>query len=263
MNQKIGLFVIDKCTNQTIILKRSTPYNDSICTPQDGFVEEYCIPRGGLKHENETDLECGIREFIEECQIFFSEFYILPETFNLQWRDPPNKLWKYKILFLFVSMKNSFPIQPFNVRIISDKICSMIRNINYNSFYKISDCEECFLKYKIPCIKTIMAHVEIPQHLIDMATNNYMKINNVPENLQRQILNSKNVSSLIENHKFLKPFRKDIKKIQGIRRENIYKIVMVLQNYYTLMNTRLKLYSESNYLDFFKFIDNILVTYKI
>lgn len=264
MHRKIGLFVIDKTTKQTIILKRSTPYNDSTyVVQQDGFVEEYCIPRGGLKHEHESELECGIREFIEECQIFFSEFYILPETFNLQWRDPPNKLWKYKILFLLVSMKDSFTVLPFNVRLISDKICTMIREIDFSNSIVTSNCNECITKFNVTCVKSAITHVKIPHSVIYEATNNQLNMNKIPQKLQHKILVNRNLSSLIENHKILKPFRKDIKKIQGIQRENIYKMIMPVNHYILLMNNRLKLYANSNYMDFFIFLRKLILTYNI
>lgn len=263
MHQKVGLFVIDRATNQTIILKRSTPYNDSVNTYQDGFVEEYCIPRGSLKHENESELECGIREFIEECQLFFSEFYILPETFELEWRDPPNKLWKYKIFFLLVSIKHSFSVLPFNVRLISDSICNIIRDIDFSTSIIPAECKECILKYNKQCMKPTMTHVQIPKSIIHDAMSNPMNINKIPEDLQRQILINTNLTSLIDNNKILKPFRKDIKKIQGIHRENIYKIIMTINNYIILMNKRLKFYFSSNYVDFFIFIEKILLTYSL
>lgn len=261
-HQKIGLFVIDKDTKQTIILKRSTPYNDSVKTLDGGFVEEYCIPRGNLKHDNETDLECGVREFIEECQLFFSEFYIIPETFDLEWRDPPNKLWKYKIFFLFVSMKHSFSVLPLNVRYISSTICSMIRDIDFTKSIEQSECKECLRKYNIQCMKSAITHVKIPINIIHIAATN--TINKIPENIQRHILtNKKNLSAFIDKNKILKPFRKDIKKIQGIQRENIYKMIMHINDYMQLMNKRLKYYTTSNYRDFFVFIQKISVTYDI
>lgn len=263
MHQKVGLFVIDKSTNQTIILKRSTPYNDSVIESHCGFVEEYCIPRGSLKHDNESELECGIREFIEECQLFFSEFYILPETFNLEWRDPPDKLWRYKIFFLFVSMRHSFSVLPFNVRLISNTICSMVREIDFTKSITHSSCSECKLKYNIQCTKPAITYVKIPNSVVNLASHNPMHINKIPDYIQQQMLINTNLTHLIDNHKFLKPFRKDIKKLQGIHRENIYKIIMTINNYIVLMNKRLRLYSTSNYADFFIFIERLILSYNI
>lgn len=263
MHCKVGLCVIDSATNQIIVLKRSTPYNDSLKTNSGGFVEEYCIPRGGLKHENETYLECGIREFVEECQIFFSEFYILPETFDLRWSDPPHKIWQYKILFLLVSMKNHFPVLPLNVRAVTEKICEVVNNIELNEFYNECCCKKCKADVEVRYIQPKVVKVTIPDSVVALAKTNSLEANNIPVSVQNQILMSKNLSSLMESNKSLRIFRKDIKKFHNIKRENIYMMIMHVRNYYILMNKRLKLYSSSNYADFFIFIERLLFIYKI
>lgn len=248
--RRVGLFVIDKTTNQTIILKRSVPYIDSLNCDilENGFVEEYCVPRGSIKHNNEVDIQCGIREFIEECQLFFSEFFILPESFELTWQDPPQKVWSYKILFLSVSMEHIFPILPFNVKIVSDKIRNMLTEIKFPVSY-LSPSSSLKNHAKI--------FIKIPDFIIHIAMHNPLNDKNVPMQIQKQIL-IKNWSALAEHYKLLKPFRKDIKKLHGIQRENIDKIIIDIPSYIYLMIERLQFYFKSNYLDFFNFINYLI-----
>lgn len=74
------------------------------------YVEKYCVPRG-VKTSNESFLECAVREFMEETNIFFNEVIILKDHFLLEWYDPPNVLWQYKIFVGFVDDLTRFSVR--------------------------------------------------------------------------------------------------------------------------------------------------------
>lgn len=115
---RCGLCVIDVKRKKIVVLRRKCPYNTRPTArgpfKRYPFLEQFCIPRG-CQNAYEAAFSCGIREFIEECGFFFKSFYKLSQTFDLEWEDPKDVIWSYKISFIFVNLDTIFV--PFETKI--------------------------------------------------------------------------------------------------------------------------------------------------
>lgn len=270
MRSRAGLFVIDLWEKKTIILKRTLPYKDSECFAADGFVEEYCIPRGEVKHNHETDIECGIREFIEECGVFFSKFVIIPEFFNLEWCDPPQKNWRYVIRVLLVSMEDIFEIAPLNIVGVSRAICDMVRDVYRQKRCRDQGAVQIRLLpqifREIPLVTPASVFVELPAELVAKSLVTVYNCDRLRRMIKNKLWESTSELVLLKNRdrgsrSAAQPKSDDIKKLRAIQFEYVSNRSMRLKEYETLVRRRLKFYHSSNYNKFFNFLKNILVRY--
>lgn len=77
------------------------------------FIEEIQVPRGRCE-KDETLLNCAIREFMEECGIYFKSIHFLTEAYRLQWEDIGYGQWEYKIFFGIASFNSNNIIRVTN-----------------------------------------------------------------------------------------------------------------------------------------------------
>lgn len=108
---RCGLCVVDTKRKKIVVLRRRCPYSPTprkkTLVSSEPFVEQFCIPRG-CQNSHEAAFICGVREFIEECGFFFKSFYKLPQTFDLEWEDPKDQVWRYTISFILADMDSIF-----------------------------------------------------------------------------------------------------------------------------------------------------------
>lgn len=242
---RCGLCVIDPKRKKIIVLKRKCPYIKNTQTPntttttaagttittisqvtpqkskrKPPFVEQFCIPRG-CQNTYESSFSCGIREFIEECGFFFNSFYKLSQTFDLEWEDPKDVTWRYKISFLCVDVESIFiPLQ--------EKILDLVDFVS-------KQCQD--------------------------ATENYITFDSTqfqppPDDDVPQPFSIKEKVRQNLNQSIIPIYSKNFKRLQ--KREFIQPSIMDIEKYFELMQTQKKLYIKNNYSSFLQFIGNQL-----
>ncbi|AMB48654.1 ADP-pyrophosphatase-like protein [Glossina pallidipes salivary gland hypertrophy virus] len=225
-----GVFIFEKTTSSVFILKRTLPYKNSIISDNNTFIEQYSLPRGKYLSKNEPTLICGIREFMEECGVFFKKFEIFPKTFKLWWHDPINIHWEYEISIIIVYINDIFT---FN-----ESYCSSLLNIirtelnNYYPLLKYNDDFKVINYYKSKkCISL---------DLNKIIKNGYLK------NVKFQ--NHDNIFKIINKN------NKSTSSTHARVFENIEAYLVKIKIYFILIRKQLKLYHSSNYIEFLNFI---------
>lgn len=222
--------VIDPKRKKIVVLRRKCPYTKNAPPQQSlsdrpenkkrlAFVEQFCIPRG-CQNTYESAFNCGIREFIEECGFFFKSFYKLPHTFDLEWEDPKDVIWRYKISFICVDVESIFIPSQEKVSQLVDFVSKQCHNSKktYTTFDPTPFVgEECESQPRI-----------------------FTQFN----------IKDKVVQNL--NSAIVPIYSKNFKRLQ--KREFIQPSIMDIGKYFELINIQKKLYIKNNYSRFLQFI---------